>query len=175
VSFASTHGRDTGTPRGFAFVEFAKRADAEEAIRRLNQQLFKGRPLAVSEARARDAQAPPRARARGPALTAPGRPEPSRGPDFGPDAAPLRRRSVRRTPSAAEAPQSLSAPSDRCVSSAGDGEGDEEEGAATTGAVPHRRRRGRHGLADDTVRTRGMTHTSEDQDGKKSASDLSKA
>ena len=53
--------RDTGTPRGFAFVEFQERPDAEEAIRRLHAQVFQGRPLAVSEARARGAQAPPRA------------------------------------------------------------------------------------------------------------------
>jgi cold-inducible RNA-binding protein len=50
--------RDTGKPRGFAFVEFQERADAEEAIRRLNHQAFKGRPLAVSEARAGGAGAP---------------------------------------------------------------------------------------------------------------------
>ena len=46
--------RDTGKPRGFAFVEFRERTDAEEAIRRFNTQLFKGRPLAVSEALVRD-------------------------------------------------------------------------------------------------------------------------
>jgi RNA recognition motif-containing protein len=44
--------RDTGTPRGFAFIEFSARTDAEDAMRRLNNQLFKGRPLAVSAARA---------------------------------------------------------------------------------------------------------------------------
>jgi RNA recognition motif-containing protein len=47
--------RETGKPRGFAFVEFGDRSQAEEAIRRFNQQLFKGRPLAVNEARAREA------------------------------------------------------------------------------------------------------------------------
>src|ERR1051325_597293 len=46
--------RETGQLRGFAFVEFNDRAQAEEAIRRLNNQLFKGRPLAVNEARARE-------------------------------------------------------------------------------------------------------------------------
>ena len=49
--------RDTGKPRGFAFVEFRERGDAEEAIRRFNTQLFKGRPLAVSEALVRDGHA----------------------------------------------------------------------------------------------------------------------
>ena len=46
--------RDTGKPRGFAFVEFSSQTDAEDAIRRLNNQSFKGRLLAVNEARARD-------------------------------------------------------------------------------------------------------------------------
>ena len=46
--------RETGRPRGFAFVDYADRAVAEEAIRRYNQQPFKGRPLAVSEARPRE-------------------------------------------------------------------------------------------------------------------------
>ena len=46
--------RETGRPRGFAFVDYAERSVAEEAIRRFNQQPFKGRPLAVSEARPRE-------------------------------------------------------------------------------------------------------------------------
>ena len=46
--------RETGRPRGFAFVDYVDRAVAEEAIRRYNQQPFKGRPLAVSEARPRE-------------------------------------------------------------------------------------------------------------------------
>ncbi len=46
--------RETGRPRGFAFVDYADREVAEEAIRRFNQQPFKGRPLAVSEARPRE-------------------------------------------------------------------------------------------------------------------------
>jgi RNA recognition motif-containing protein len=46
--------RETGRPRGFAFVDYADRAIAEEAIRRFHQQPFKGRPLAVSEARPRE-------------------------------------------------------------------------------------------------------------------------
>lgn len=47
--------RETGRPRGFAFVEFLDRAMAEEAITRFNQQPFMGRPLSVSEARPREA------------------------------------------------------------------------------------------------------------------------
>jgi RNA recognition motif-containing protein len=50
--------RETGRPRGFAFVDYADRAIAEEAIRRFDQQLFKGRPLAVSEARPREERGP---------------------------------------------------------------------------------------------------------------------
>lgn len=50
--------RDTGRPRGFAFVDYADRPIAEEAIRRFHQQPFKGRPLAVSEARPREERGP---------------------------------------------------------------------------------------------------------------------
>jgi cold-inducible RNA-binding protein len=50
--------RETGRPRGFAFVDYLDRNIAEEAIRRFNQQPFKGRPLAVSEARPREERAP---------------------------------------------------------------------------------------------------------------------
>jgi RNA recognition motif-containing protein len=50
--------RETGRPRGFAFVEFIERSDAEQAIQRFNGQVFNGRPLAVSEARAREDRGP---------------------------------------------------------------------------------------------------------------------
>lgn len=50
--------RETGRPRGFAFVEFIDRAHAETAIQRFNGQPFNGRPLAVSEARAREDRGP---------------------------------------------------------------------------------------------------------------------
>jgi len=50
--------RETGRPRGFAFVDYADRAVAEEAIRKFDQQPFKGRGLAVSEARPREPGAP---------------------------------------------------------------------------------------------------------------------
>src|SRR5690348_11483482 len=76
--------RDTSKPRGFAFVEFSVQADAEAAVRRLNNQAFKGRPLAVSAARARDAHAPPRAPRPPVAVDS----STDAGRDFGPDAAP---------------------------------------------------------------------------------------
>lgn len=50
--------RETGRARGFAFVEYGERPLAEEAIKRFDGQLFMGRPLAVSEARARDDRGP---------------------------------------------------------------------------------------------------------------------
>jgi RNA recognition motif-containing protein len=50
--------RETGRPRGFAFVEFIDRAHAEQAIQRFNGQPYNGRPLAVSEARAREDRGP---------------------------------------------------------------------------------------------------------------------
>src|SRR2546423_251506 len=65
--------RETGQPRGFAFIEFNDRAHAEEAIRRFNNQSFKGRPIAVSEARARESRPPGSAPTRpsGPRLALP--------------------------------------------------------------------------------------------------------
>ena len=50
--------RETGRPRGFAFVEFVDRAQAEEVIKRFDAQPFQGRNLAVSEARAREDRPP---------------------------------------------------------------------------------------------------------------------
>ena len=51
--------RETGRPRGFAFVEFADRGNAEAVIRKFDAQPFQGRNLAVSEARPRE-ERPPR-------------------------------------------------------------------------------------------------------------------
>jgi cold-inducible RNA-binding protein len=48
--------RETGKRRGFAFVEFAEAAQAEEATRRLNNQPFKGRNITINEARARESR-----------------------------------------------------------------------------------------------------------------------
>ena len=86
--------RESGKPRGFAFVEFAERTQAEEAIRKFNNQLFMGRPLAVNEARERE----DRPQGSAPRSYAPSRelPEPppsaerTTGRNFGPDAAPRR-------------------------------------------------------------------------------------
>jgi len=50
--------RETGRPRGFAFVEFADRAVADQIIQRFDAQPFQGRNLAVSEARAREDRPP---------------------------------------------------------------------------------------------------------------------
>jgi len=92
--------RESGRPRGFAFVDFAERPEGDEAINRFNQQMFMGRQLAVSEAVARE-EAP-----RGP-MTRPmsnplGGPAPrmntggaGAGPptrNFGPDALPRNKR-----------------------------------------------------------------------------------
>jgi RNA recognition motif-containing protein len=95
--------RDTGKPRGFAFIEFSERAEAEEAMRRLNQQVFKGRPLAVNEARARDDHAttgPPRPAAPRPPVSSDTRA--GDGRNFGPDAAPRRRRKPLKSAAPAE-------------------------------------------------------------------------
>jgi RNA recognition motif-containing protein len=102
--------RETGRPRGFAFVEFIDRAHAEQAIQRFHGQVFNGRPLAVSEARAREDRGPGGPRPggfsgprpggfapRGPGFGGPrpfdGAPSaqpPNRSRNFGPDAKPQR-------------------------------------------------------------------------------------
>jgi len=43
--------RDTGRPRGFAFVEMGSQADADAAVNTLNGREFGGRALTVNEAR----------------------------------------------------------------------------------------------------------------------------
>ena len=43
--------RDTGRARGFAFVEMATEADAQNAITSLHERAFGGRTLTVNEAR----------------------------------------------------------------------------------------------------------------------------
>ena len=114
--------RETGRPRGFAFVDYADRAVAEAAISRFDQQPFKGRPLAVSEARPREERPPGSPRPGGygggprPAGGGPsggysprpsgwsprpeggggGAPGPARNRNFGPDAPPKNKRKQTR-------------------------------------------------------------------------------
>ncbi len=64
--------RETGRPRGFAFVEFEDPAHAKSAIGMFDQKPFKDRPLVVNEARPSESR-PPGPRPGG------GRP-PGRGP-----------------------------------------------------------------------------------------------
>jgi len=75
--------RETGRPRGFAFVEYAERAAAEEVIKRFDAQPFQGRSLAVSEARAREDRPPPRPGGFGGGGGGFGGPRPSGGGGFG--------------------------------------------------------------------------------------------
>ncbi len=107
--------RETGRSRNFAFVEFAERAQAEEAVRRFNNQLFNGRPLAVSEARPREEgrstsapTRPPLARSYSTAESM-GAPPPPSGDkpnrNFGPDAAAPRRNKGKGAPKSERASQ----------------------------------------------------------------------
>jgi cold-inducible RNA-binding protein len=74
--------RETGRPRGFAFVEYGDRGQAEQAIQKFNGTAFNGRPLAVSEARAREDRGPGAPRPSGPMGPRPGGFAP-RPPSFG--------------------------------------------------------------------------------------------
>ncbi|HEY7171990.1 MAG TPA: hypothetical protein VH417_14165 [Vicinamibacterales bacterium] len=120
--------RETGRPRGFAFVEFADRAHAEQAIQRFNGQVFNGRPLAVSEARAREDRGPGGPRPGGPGGFSgprpggfsgprpggfgggprpfdPAAPQPPRNRNFGPDAKPQRGPNAKAKKKEAERPR----------------------------------------------------------------------
>ena len=118
--------RDTGRPRGFAFVEFLERSQAEQAIQRFNGQVFNGRPLAVSEARAREDRGPGGPRPGGPMGPRPGgggfggprppsfggprpfdpaAPAPPRSRNFGPDAKPQRGGSAKAKKKECERPR----------------------------------------------------------------------
>ena len=50
--------RDTGRPRGFAFVEFEDEEGAKRCIEQMNGQDLKGRPLRVNEAENRPPRPP---------------------------------------------------------------------------------------------------------------------
>lgn len=52
--------RETSKPRGFAFVEMSDQADAQEAIRNLDNYSFNGRNCVVKEADARPDRSAPR-------------------------------------------------------------------------------------------------------------------
>lgn len=54
VSATVINDRDTGQSKGFGFVEMEKDADAEEAIKKLNDSEVEGRRIVVSEARPRE-------------------------------------------------------------------------------------------------------------------------
>jgi cold-inducible RNA-binding protein len=113
--------RETGRPRGFAFVEFIERSDAEQAIQRFNGQMFNGRPLAVSEARAREDRGPggpprpggfggPRPGGGGgfggpPRFDPLGPPPPRGARNFGPDAKPQRGPNAKAKKKEAERPR----------------------------------------------------------------------
>ena len=100
--------RETGQSRNFAFVEFSEQGQAEEAVRRFNNQLFNGRPLAVSVARPREEGRPTNVGTRPPlsrsystaepmaASPSPSGDRPNR--NFGPDAAPPRRNKGKGAP-----------------------------------------------------------------------------
>jgi cold-inducible RNA-binding protein len=123
--------RETGRPRGFAFVEFQDRGHAEQAIQKFNGQVFNGRPLAVSEARAREDRGPggggfggprpgggfggprpgggfggprPGGGFGGPRFD-PTAPQPPRSRNFGPDAKPSRGPGAKKTKKEAERPR----------------------------------------------------------------------
>jgi RNA recognition motif-containing protein len=113
--------RETGRPRGFAFVEYQDRASAEKAIQQFNGQVFNGRPLAVSEARAREDRGPggpsgPRPGGFGPRPPSPfggpprtfdpnAAPAPPRSRNFGPDAKPQRGGSAKAKKKESERPR----------------------------------------------------------------------
>lgn len=124
--------RETGRPRGFAFVEYLDRGQAEQAIQKFNGQMFSGRPLAVSEARAREDRGPggpgfaprpaggggfaprpaggggfaPRAPSFGGSRPFdPAAPTPARSRNFGPDAKPQRGTNAKAKKKDAERPR----------------------------------------------------------------------
>jgi RNA recognition motif-containing protein len=124
--------RETGRPRGFAFVEFQDRAHAEQAIQKFNGQPFNGRPLAVSEARAREDRGPggprpgggfggprpggfsggggggfggPRPGGFGGPRFDPSAPQPPRSRNFGPDAKPSKGPGSKKTKKDADRPR----------------------------------------------------------------------
>ena len=118
VSFVSLPvERESGKPRGFAFVEFTEAAHAHEAVRRFHAQLLNGRALAVSEAQAKESRPSPRfspqssaprlGRVPAPPLEEPPSHEGRVRRQFGPDAP---RRSRKQTPRGAKSDRSSRRP-----------------------------------------------------------------
>lgn len=70
--------RDTGRPRGFAFVETATEDGAKQSIEKLSGRLIQGRAVIIEEAQARPAPGAPR----------PGGPRPGPGGPGGPGGPP---------------------------------------------------------------------------------------
>jgi RNA recognition motif-containing protein len=119
VFFHLPMDRESGRPRGMAFVEFNDAAQAEEAIRRFHNQPFQGRTLIVNQARARESGPGARKHASAPpSLTSPDWPTEPRGTDprpsqkggtrrdFGPDAASRgQRKPVNRRPKSTRSPK----------------------------------------------------------------------
>ncbi len=56
VTVTMVMDRDTGAPRGFAFIEMADDTEADLAIKTLNGQVLNDRPLSVNEARLKEDQ-----------------------------------------------------------------------------------------------------------------------
>jgi RNA recognition motif-containing protein len=145
--------RESGKPRGFAFVEFPDRAQAAEAVRRFHAQPFHGRALVVTEAQARESRPPtpfslPPSQPsqpwrEGPAVPPPdellSRPGGPRRP-FGPDAAAPRERKPPSRGPKSERRRSKPIPERKGGQffAAGDGEPDEETFAGTHRARPMR-------------------------------------
>jgi cold-inducible RNA-binding protein len=77
--------RETGRPRGFAFVDYPDIAAATEVIRRLNGQPFLGRTLSVSEARPREDRGPRPPMGSSPGYGGPPRPAPIGGAPGAPE------------------------------------------------------------------------------------------
>jgi nucleolin len=100
--------RESGQPRGFAFVDFADPAHAVEAVDRFHDQPFNGRALVVTEARAPESRPPaafsprpsPSLRERPAASLLEEGPSRSSGPGrhFSPDAPPRDRKPTPRRP-----------------------------------------------------------------------------
>ncbi len=100
--------RETGKRRGFAFVEFEDRAAAEVAVRLGNNQMLRGRPVSVNEARPKESGGGSRPShggfTPGPRSVPMGPPPPTepRSRNFGPPAKPSRKRQAARRPAEEE-------------------------------------------------------------------------